>query len=393
MESINWAADKVNSISSATGRLVTNDGRRAVEVRPGASSKTQIAALLDLLDLHLSDVDAGQPVRSDAVALRVPDPTSEARGAIGTLVESLAAPLQVEVVELKNGDWSPAAKGWDLADVNEYAGWPELLARPRDVPPLVAEVVQTADLPALRAYPMLSTRAGWSLRLEGLEVGRANANVVKLKVGKEGKTGGRSRQREVWVSATGLEDPLTTSDVSVAAAAISAFAAAWADLAAVKVDHDEHALESRILRGATPIEVEGNQLALIQPDDGVVNWGSQFPTKWGLGGKSRYLDALLRDGSTPWAIEMKVQGGAGVGQYYRYAVAQAVLYREFIRQAEPLHPWFEARSLKAKDCQAAVVVPRLTNPRQLHWRDHVARLCAAFEVAFVEVDPHHALRH
>ena len=65
-----------------------------------------------------------------------------------------------------------------------------------------------------------------------------------------------------------------------------------------------------------------------------MNWGSQFPTKWGPGGKSRYLDALLRDGSTPWAIEMKVQGGAGVGQYYRHAVAQAVLYREFIRRAD-----------------------------------------------------------
>ena len=90
---------------------------------------------------------------------------------------------------------------------------------------------------------------------------------------------------------------------------------------------------------------------------------------------------------------MKVEGGAGVGQYYRHAVAQAVLYREFIRKAEPLHPWFKARGLDRRGCQAAVVVPRLTNPRHEQWRDHVTGLCEAFEVEFVEVDPSHARRH
>ena len=43
----------------------------------------------------------------------------------------------------------------------------------------------------------------------------------------------------------------------------------------------------------------------------------------------------LPDDETPWAIEMKVAGSAGVGQYYRHAIAQAVLYREFIKQATP----------------------------------------------------------
>jgi hypothetical protein len=34
---------------------------------------------------------------------------------------------------------------------------------------------------------------------------------------------------------------------------------------------------------------------------------------------------------------MNVAGSAGVGQYYRRAIAQAVLYREFIKRATPLH--------------------------------------------------------
>src|SRR4051794_35441069 len=120
--------------------------------------------------------------------------------------------------------------------------------------------------------------------------------------------------------------------------------------------------------------------------------GAASSRKWGPGGKARYLDALLRDGSTPWAIEMKVQGGAGVGQYYRHAVAQAVLYREFIRRAEPLHPWFEKRGLVATDCRAAVVVPTIPS-QQARWRHRLMALCRVFDVAFVEVDPLHARRH
>ena len=52
-----------------------------------------------------------------------------------------------------------------------------------------------------------------------------------------------------------------------------------------------------------------------------------------------------------------MDGAAGVGQYYRHAVHQAVLYRAFIRTAEPLHSWFDAHQLNARDCRAAVVMP------------------------------------
>lgn len=393
MELMEWKSDKGNSISSATGQGVV-DGMRSVEVRPDASAKVQIAALLDLLDLHLSDADVGQPVDPGEVVLRIPSLATEARGAVGTLVEALVAPVRVTVLEKDaSGEWRPARIGWDADDVSEYDGWPGLLQRDRAVPDLVARIVRTADLPSLRAYPMLSTQAGWSLRLEGLEVGRADARGVTLRVGKDGTGGNRSSQRQAWVEATGHDDPLTTDDVNVAVQTITAFATSWRALGQTRAEQDEHALESRILRGATPIHVDGEPLALIRKDDGIVNWGSQFPTKWGAGGRARYLDALLRRESTPWAIEMKVEGAAGVGQYYRHAVAQAVLYREFIRRATPLHPWFDAQELDAPRCQAAVVVPRLTNPRHERWRDHVTRLCDAFKVTFVEVDPSHVRRH
>ena len=113
---------------------------------------------------------------------------------------------------------------------------------------------------------------------------------------------------------------------------------------------------------------------------------SQFPTKWGRQGSARYLDAILRDGATPWAIEMKVAGSAGVGQYYRHAIAQAVLYREFIKQATPLHWWFDAKNLTAAHCKGAIVVPKLTGPNAV-WRDRLQRLCRTFGIDLIEVDP------
>ncbi|MGJ9423866.1 hypothetical protein [Aeromicrobium sp. CF3.5] len=392
MDHIDWLPDKANSISSSTGRLVV-DGARSVEVHPDASSKAQIAALLDLLDLHLSGAATSEDIRPDRVIIRIPEPSSEARGAIGTLIDALVTPLTIDVLELtRDSAWSPAAIGWDLSEVSEYRRWPGLLSRSRPVPPLVSAIVRDAAIPALRAYPMLSTEAGWSLRLEGLEVGRVTADQVALGVGKDGKSGAQSRQRAAWVDSTGNAMPLITSDASEAVREIAKFATSWQNPGTTKLEQDEHALESRILRGETPIQINGRLLSLIESDP-VVNWGSQFPTKWGPGGKARYLDALLRDGSIPWAVEMKVEGGAGVGQYYRHAVAQAVLYREFIRQAHPLHEWFEDRGLDAAQCRAAVVVPQMTNPKQARWRDHVVRLCEAFAVEFIEVDPKHALRH
>jgi hypothetical protein len=129
--------------------------------------------------------------------------------------------------------------------------------------------------------------------------------------------------------------------------------------------------------------------------EGYVNWGSQFPTLWGTGGPARYLDALLHKGRTPWAIEMKVDidgRGTGIGGYYRHAVSQAVLYREFIRAATPLHFWFQDQCLDANDCRAAVVVPDLT--AESARRDHRADLqaiCKLFDVELIEVDRQHAV--
>jgi hypothetical protein len=60
-----------------------------------------------------------------------------------------------------------------------------------------------------------------------------------------------------------------------------------------------------------------------------------------------------------------------VGQYYRHAVGQAVLYRDFIRRATPLEPWFEQLDMNHRSCQAAVA---LTPPPGANWKPRLLQV-------------------
>jgi hypothetical protein len=155
------------------------------------------------------------------------------------------------------------------------------------------------------------------------------------------------------------------------------------------LDHGqpEHALESCVLRGAVPVAVDG---AILAPafDDPLVSRGSQFPTLWGRGGPAHYLDALLRRGCVPWAVELKVLSGGRAGAYYRHGVAQAVLYRHFIRSAAPVHAWFAEAGMDAAACRACLAVPRALPAATAQMRAlRALRLLAGkFDVSVAEID-------
>lgn len=93
--------DKINSVSSAVARCMY-EGDRAVAA--ASVTKTQIGALLDLVDLHIHGNDrlAGAVVRSDRVTclLLDDDPASEAVDALRTLVASLHAPFDVRLLQV-----------------------------------------------------------------------------------------------------------------------------------------------------------------------------------------------------------------------------------------------------------------------------------------------------
>jgi hypothetical protein len=314
----------------------------------------------------------------------------------GPSVRLLAVDAPGSAVRLDGG-----ATTFENAEKFQYTGWLDLLDRvDAGPPPWAGRLVRDVGLRGLRLYPMLSKQDTWSLRLNGLEVGQCTPTEGRFDVGRDG-TNGPGPQRSAFLAATGDGGPVTCGPEGPFDRVVEVlrnFAERWHGTAVrgkYRDRQNEHALESRILEGAVTLRVDGVPLQRLEPEaEDLVNWGSQFPTGWGRrpGGDdrrrasgARYLDALLRNDRTPWAVEMKVAGGAGVGQYYRHAVAQAVLYRQFIQTAEPLRPWFEKHRLDQHACRAAVVVPSFL-PRQEKWRPRLERVCAAFGVELVVVD-------
>src|SRR4051794_10946903 len=121
---IDASTDRVNSIVNTVVRCVY-DGKRAVAVR--ADTKTQIDALLDLVDLHLfgGDVVADAPVASDEVALLLVQDVwdSEAEGALRTLAAQLKGDFRVVLHRVNGrGEVLPiSASGLDdLGDHEKY---------------------------------------------------------------------------------------------------------------------------------------------------------------------------------------------------------------------------------------------------------------------------------
>lgn len=406
--------DVKNSISSKVVRGVYQ-GQRAVAVT--GDSKTQIGALVDLVDLHLNGDGTSQskplpPTEVNLLFARNPS-SDEAEDALRTMAWTIADSLTVHLIQVgTDGDTSELApEPCTFEDTQKYRfeRYRGLLLAVGEPPDLLRELVARVDHPSLRAYPMLTKSGTWSLRLEGLEVGTFRGTHGSLDVGKPGKAGGVSHQRTTWLNSAPETILVSTAQESIdrAASVLRDFAKVWLPEVlpggSAEPKHDEHALESRILRGLVPIETaEGARLTNLRPPpnvhadgtDDLVNWGSQFPTRWGRthANSARYLDALLRDGSTPWALEIKVDGGAGPGQYYRHAVHQAVLYRQFIRTASPLKDWFDRYELNQAACRAAVVVPDFT-PAQVQWEDRLTKVCDAFDVDLIRVPRHFAGLH
>jgi hypothetical protein len=220
-------------------------------------------------------------------------------------------------------------------------------------------------------------------RVEGLEACKIlpPGDRGVLDVGKPGKNGRESTARTRFKELTGLHDAFNFNEGNVEEAAVLIRALADDRTSGPLKDCDpEHRLESRILRG--DLEVEIPNLGKLEPV--VADVPFQFPTQWVVDGAARYVDALMRVGSTPLVLELKEISG-GQGQYYRHAVGQAVLYRSFIRQAKLLHPWFDQHGLKAADCRAAVIFLELrgSERRRSQLLDDLTWMGELFDVAIV----------
>ena len=126
-----------------------------------------------------------------------------------------------------------------------------------------------------------------------------------------------------------------------------------------------------MLQGVVPVHVEKVRLTpVVEPKKAPF----QFPARWSPKERARYIDVLMRLEEVPWVIELKI---GSEGEYYRHSIGQALLYREFVRAAKDLSPWFEKHGLRHERCQAAVAFPKMksANSERL---EHCRALSNAF---------------
>jgi hypothetical protein len=402
-------SDRVLSLSGKLVRAVWR-GRHTLAVGSDVAPAVRIGALLDLIAWHLSAAPPGG-ADPDTVTLLLAHTAQESYDAIRVLSGALTSGSRVELLHQAEGEGhgGPGFEA-DIGSVPDYGesakarqwaryltGWSR--AQPSGAALRLAEL---AGSDTLRLYPMLTRSPDpprWSVRLDGLEVGRVNEAGGVLDVGKDSPAGQRSIARRRWLTVWPAGAPLVftanpgsppsgTETLETAAGRLRALIAAFGgEHAPAGLAHGqpEHALESRVLRGAVRVVADGAALERSF-DDPLVSRGSQFPTLWGRGGQARYLDVLLRRGHMPWAVELKVPSGGGTGAYYRHGIAQAVLYRHFIQSATPVHAWFADAGMDARACRACLAVPRATALAATARIRDLRILASLFGVSVVEID-------
>lgn len=398
---VTYHADSVRGIPSKLlrhredGRLVITVGQREADK---ISDKDRVHSLVHGLALAHMEGDV------EALLIRVGSTDGQPdEGVLSGLAAMLAAyrgPIVVDL-EIETGRGFEAARpevpdfSQDLRPgkwAHDLKIWYE--ARPTG---LAREIVDRFGDDSLRLYPQLSkvnpSDPRWALRLDGLGVGEVRSNSGWLRIGKKETT---QTATQAWGAVTGKFDAITLDTASGADTATSILRQLIRKLGRNSVgivDHrqPEHSLEAMVLRGMAHVCVDGKALEVPHAESARtlrVAWGSQVPTLWWVGGQARYLDALMRRGSTPYAVELKVQDGGGYGRYLREAITQAVLYRHFIRSTTALHQWTRTLGMEPTQCEAVVAFPKpkAMTPALARRLDGFRGLCSDFDVHYWEIE-------
>jgi len=306
-------------------------------------------------------------------------------------IQSLVGGDQVEL--LVDGDaWAPEPRS-DLFKPD----WAKAIADRQDrlAPSALDALASKASVDRFCWYRSV-TGQGWSGRLRGLEVCRVTDSVQAFLfgVGRPGAPGdgdGGVKVRRISAArvkflevAAELAGPGTSDvgDVALPFTRLDSAAHLLRRLADARIEElasAEHMLEADVLAGRLRLVAGGSALQPLEQ-----RYPFQFPTRWWPGGKPRYVDVLAHAGDVPWLVELKVDGGQG--SYIRDGIVQVALYRECVRRAASVDPWFRSMKLDRRKTRAALVIPPLVGKnREALLEDHLG-LAKLFEVELI-VEP------
>lgn len=372
---VECSSDRVRSISSSRVRgLIGKDAFVAVaahepDEKPNADE--QVKGFLDAISWQLEKAPSGRARYFIGRSAK----TTQVLQALATLNKALPERRRV-LITVDDEPQDPELPNFE----NEKPRWHKKLTD-RDAlldkpPSLVSELERRVGDPAFRWHLTVSANA-WSGRLGGLQICSVDRQGTKgtLSVGKRGSDHKAAQRFRELTNEELVEFDLSTVDN--AADVIRDFARSRASLG-----DPEHRLEATILSRDVVLRTAAGDP--LEPAIEV----SQFPAVWWEDDKAnRYTDLLMHVEDVPWIVELKVDS-QGQGQYYRHAVGQVVLYREFIRNARSLRPWFlnRATPLDASKCRAAVVFPAIRGSRAARFLKDVETLGRFFGVDIITIE-------
>lgn len=357
------------------------DGIPTVGVGGELSAKAQISSLVDAIHWCRQKHPSASVLR---FVIGKGDHSDEVLEALATLIAA-RHPESVPTLEFMLDGEATSLPVRPNFDTKNAKRWMEFLEKrfKKEAPKLVTRLSEAVDNPSFRWYLGVSAKY-WSGRVEGLEVCIVDPDCEKgwMRDFCNGRNGNRSiAGEEVAGLLEGAPKEFDNSQVKSVAAAILSVVEARQNKKSIRNYQPEHWFESRILRGEIPIPA-GNRPGAGSLKHVFEKTPFQFPAQWHMKDEARYIDILMCEGNVPWVVELKY-GKKWRGQYYRHAISQGVLYREFIKRAPAVQEFFKNKMrLDAAACKAIVVFPNPAPECQRHL-DGLRELAAEFDIEVV----------